>query len=83
MPTVAAGILLGPALPRDGLMQFGVPLLFIGFLVPGVKTRAALAAATVGGVIAVSATPLPGGMGLILGAVAGVASGVVVERRSS
>ena len=83
MPTVALGILLGPALTRAAWIEFALPALFIAFLVPWFARRPALVAAAVGGVVAAAALALPGGQGLLLGAVAGMVAALTYERSRS
>jgi hypothetical protein len=56
---------------------------FLALLVPAASTRPGLAAALVGGGIAVLGNGIPYNLGLIIGALCGVAAGVVVERVAS
>jgi len=49
--------------------------------VPGIRSRATLVAAVVGGVVAVWAANLPYNLGLIAASIAGVAAGLATESR--
>jgi predicted branched-subunit amino acid permease len=82
MPSVAAGVLLGPVLPGGAGMAFALPALLITFLVPGINSKPALAAAAVGGAVGALGSAWPGGLALLLGTAFGVAVAVAFERRS-
>ncbi len=78
------GIFAGTRIPdpsRLGL-DFAMSVIFIGMLVPLIKSRPVLAAVVVAGVVAVIANPLPNKLGLMFAALAGVAAGVIVEART-
>ncbi|HZW27480.1 MAG TPA: AzlC family ABC transporter permease [Trueperaceae bacterium] len=75
----AAGALLGAQLPPEWQLDFAVPLLFLALLVPAVTTRPLLVAAVVAGALALALAPLPYNLGLMVGSLAGIAAGVVVE----
>ena len=75
----AGGILVGGALP-DGLgLDLAVPLTFLALLVPAVADRPTLVSALVGGVVALAADALPLQLGLLVGAVSGIAAGVLAD----
>ena len=75
-----AGVVLGAQIPESLGLGFAIPLVFLVLLIPVIQTRPGLVAAIVGGTVAVAAASAPYGLGLVVGALAGVASGVVVER---
>lgn len=79
------GIAAASALDRDQLaglgLDFAMTVTFTGMLIPSVKNRPILAAALVGGVVAVLTFALPNKIGLILAALCGVAAGVWAESR--
>lgn len=75
----AAGILLGARLPEGLDLQLAVPLVFLALLVPAVTDRPTLAAAVVGGLATVAAEGLPLHLGLLVGALCGVAAGVLLD----
>jgi predicted branched-subunit amino acid permease len=74
------GVAVGAAVPEQVPLGFAVPLTFLCLLVPSVTDRPTLAAALVGGGVAVAAAPLPANLGMPLGAVAGVAVGFALSR---
>lgn len=78
----AIGIFLGTGIPAGWSLDFTLALTFIAIVVPGLKTRADLAAALVGGMVALAAWGLPYKLGLIIAALAGITAGVVIARRA-
>lgn len=78
--TTAAGVLLGAQVPASWSLDFAIPLVFLALLIPTVRSRPALAAALVGGGVALLASGAAYGLGLIIGAISGVVAGVVAER---
>lgn len=78
--TTILGVLMGGAVPEQVPLGFAVPLTFLGMLVPSVTDRPTLAAALVGGGVAVTAAPLPANLGMPLGAAAGVLVGYALVR---
>ena len=68
--------------PRLGL-DFAIAVTFIALVVPALKDRAVTAAALSAGVAAVAAAGLPYNLGLMAAALAGIAAGLLVERRTS
>lgn len=75
----AAGIVLGARLPDTVDLSLAVPLVFLALLVPTVVDRPTLAAATTGGLVTVAASGLPLHLGLLVGALSGVAVGVALD----
>ncbi|HLQ85798.1 MAG TPA: AzlC family ABC transporter permease [Salinisphaeraceae bacterium] len=71
------GAVLGTELPAGWALDFTLPLIFLALLVPSIRDRATLAAAIVGGCVAVAAQPLPWNLGLIAGALAGIGAGML------
>jgi predicted branched-subunit amino acid permease len=53
---------------------------FLALLIPTLKNRPTVAAATVGGAVALLGHSMPYNLGLIVGAVSGVVAGVLAER---
>ncbi|MBC8006791.1 MAG: AzlC family ABC transporter permease [Prolixibacteraceae bacterium] len=78
--STAVGIFLGTEVPSELSLDFTLSLTFIALVVPGLKTRADLVAALVGGIVAVGAYGLPYKLGLILAAFCGIAAGLFVSR---
>ena len=79
---VGVGVLVGPLLPPLPHLGLVGSALFLCLLVPRLGSRPALAAAGAGATVALLATWLVPGQGVLLGAVAGVAAGMAAERRS-
>ncbi|MBL0143371.1 MAG: AzlC family ABC transporter permease [Betaproteobacteria bacterium] len=77
---VAAGALAGAQVPATWSLDFVVTLTFLGLLVPALRTRADIAAATVAGAVALLAAGLPYKLALVAASLAGVAAGVAFER---
>jgi len=75
------GVFLGTGIPDEWGVGFAVPLVFLTLLVSEVSDRPRLVAALVGGSVAVAGANWPLNLGLIGGALAGVVSGALVDRR--
>ena len=77
------GIVVGARVPPAWGLEFAVPLVFLSLLVPATTSWPKLAAAAVGGGVAVAGAVLavPLNLGLIAGGAAGVATGVLVDAR--
>jgi predicted branched-subunit amino acid permease len=73
----AAGALMAGALPAALPLDLAAPLSFLLLLLPMLRGRPACAAAVVGGIVAVGASGLPLGLGLLIGAAAGVGAGAL------
>ena len=81
--SVLAGVYLGASIPESWSLSFTIPLSFLALLVPGIRDRATLGAAVVGGVIAVLAVDMPYNLGLVSAAVGGIVAGLVIETRNA
>jgi predicted branched-subunit amino acid permease len=81
MVLTAAGVLLGGVLPTGLRLDLAAPLTFLLLLLPLLTSRPAYAAAAAGGLVAVAASSLPWGLGLLAGAAAGIAVGAIVGGR--
>ena len=77
--STAAGIFLGAQLPSNGLLGFALPVTFIALVVPALKDRASIAAAVTAGVVVMLGGALPLKLGLVVAALVGIGSGVLVE----
>jgi 4-azaleucine resistance transporter AzlC len=78
--STVTGIVVGAQVPSSWSLDFAIPLMFVILLVPTIKGRPELIAATVGAGIAVAAANAPYGLGLMIGAISGVVAGVVAVR---
>lgn len=75
-----AGILLGDRLPKALPLEVATPLTFLLMLLPTLESAVTRTAAVVGGFAAVLASGLPLGLGLLVGAVSGIAAGTCAAR---
>jgi 4-azaleucine resistance transporter AzlC len=78
----ALGIFLGAALPASWPLDFALPVTFIAMVVPGLKERPTVAAALCSSVVALLAYGLPYKLGFVVAAFAGIAVGMLLERRA-
>jgi predicted branched-subunit amino acid permease len=78
---ISAVALLGGVVPPSWPLEFAVVAAFAGLLVPTMTGRPAVAAASTGAVVAVGTSALVGSAALLVGAVAGMAAGVIAEGR--
>ncbi|WP_241686250.1 AzlC family ABC transporter permease [Halorubrum amylolyticum] len=74
-----AGVVVGASVPDAWGLTFAVPLVFLALLVPAMKDRPTTAAGVAGGTVAVVAAGLPLNLGLLAGAVSGIAVGLLTE----
>jgi predicted branched-subunit amino acid permease len=79
--TVALGIVLGTGLPAYLRLEFAAPLAFVALTIPLLRSRAMVAAAVASAIIVVLAAGLPLRLGLAAAALAGIAVGLVTERK--
>ena len=76
----AVGALLGARIPASWPLDFAVPLSFIALLAPVLRSRPQMFAAMVSALVAVAAHDLPFRLNLILGALCGIAAGLLAQR---
>ncbi len=79
--STAIGVFLGAVIPASWSLDFTLPLTFIALVVPALNDRAGVAAALVGGVVAVIAFAMPYKLSIIVAALAGITAGLMVEGR--
>ena len=72
MVAMTTGVLAGPVLPPLSALDFAVPAVFVGLLVPRLHEAPARRPAAMAAIAAVLASPLPHGLGLLVGALAGL-----------
>lgn len=77
------GVTLADVLPEHSALDIAAPALFVAVLVPQLRGIAPAVAAAVAAGVTVLAAPLPRGLGLIVGAVAGIAAAAVADRSES
>lgn len=78
--TSGLGVILGTQVPASWSLDFAIPLTFIALLAPILVTRPAMVAAVVAGFVALIANDAPYGLGLLIGAGAGVVAGVTATK---
>lgn len=78
------GLTIGRFIPDAAAwgLDFAMPVTFIGMVIPYLKTRPMVATTVVAGAVALLAYPLPHKLGLILAALAGIVTGIVIETLS-
>lgn len=75
------GVVVGTAIP-DGIgLEFVIPLMFMALLFPAIEDGTLALVAAVTGVVSAAGAILPYNLGLLIGALAGVAAGVIVDVR--
>lgn len=79
--STAVGVFLGAVIPASWSLDFTLPLTFIALVVPALKDRAGVAAALVGGVVAVVAFAMPYRLSIIVAALVGIVAGLWLEGR--
>jgi len=77
----AVGIGIGATIPAEFQVGFAAPLMFVALAVPSIRDRAALIAACVGFAVTLIARDAPLNSGLLIGAAAGVAFGMLAKTR--
>lgn len=77
----ALGLLVGPLVPESWRLAFAPPIMFLGIVLASIDKRPQAAAAVVGGVVGLVTAGLQDRLGILVGAIAGVAAGAYVEFR--
>ncbi|MCG3211013.1 MAG: Inner membrane protein YgaZ [Anaerolineae bacterium] len=77
------GATIGQMLPNAAAwgLDFAMPVTFIGMTIPYLKTRPMIATALTAGVVSLLAFGLPHKLGLMVATAAGIAAGVLAERK--
>lgn len=75
------GITIGQLIPNAAGwgLDFAMPVTFIGMIIPYLKNKPTWIAVTVSGITAILSYSLPHKLGLMLAALAGIASGLIAE----
>ena len=77
------GVLAGAAVPAAWRLEFAAPMAFVALSVPLLRDRGMVAAALAAGLTAALATALPMRSGMVLAAIAGIAAGLLFEKRTT
>ena len=75
-----AGIAAGTRVPPAWRLEFATTLAILALRAPVIRSRGEFAAAVIGGGVALAGADLPMKLGLVLGAVAGIAGGALTDR---
>lgn len=79
--TTALGLIVGPVVPAGWRLDFAIPILFLGLVVIGIDRYPKLVAALVAAGVTYLAANLPNRAGILVGSLAGIAAGTLLERR--
>ena len=77
---MGTGVVLGPVLPDVEALDFAVPAVFLALLTPQLAAAAARRPAVLAATVATIASPLPNGLGLLCGVLAGLLPGAITTR---
>ncbi|MEO0487105.1 MAG: AzlC family ABC transporter permease [Pseudomonadota bacterium] len=75
------GALVGEAMPEALALDFALPIVFLALVAPALRTPAHIAAAGVSIVLALALAWMPYGLGLLVAALAAMATGAWVETK--
>lgn len=75
-----AGAILGAGIPPEWSLDFAIPLVFLSLVVPAVKDRSMLVAASVSAVVATAIYPVSSSIAILVGALSGVLSAYAFDR---
>ena len=78
--SAVVGVVAGAQVPASWRLEFAATLAILALLAPFVRSRPEFAAAIIGGGVALAASALPMKLGMVCGAIAGIAGGVLAER---
>ena len=74
------GVFAGARVPLEWRLEFAATLAILALMAPVIRSRGEFAAAVIGGGVALAGAGLPLKLGLVLGAVAGIAGGALTDR---
>ncbi|MEO6570611.1 MAG: AzlC family ABC transporter permease [Ilumatobacteraceae bacterium] len=78
----ALGMVVGPVVPASWRLDFAPPVMFVGLVLVGIKRVPEAVAAIVGGAVGLASAGLHDRLGILVGAVAGVAAGSYADVRT-
>ncbi len=76
---VALGMVVGPVVPESWRLEFAPAVMFLGLVLIGINRLPQAVAAFVGGAVALTTAGLRDRLGVLIGAIAGVAAATVAE----
>jgi predicted branched-subunit amino acid permease len=77
--TMYLAVALGPVVPTDSPLTFAATAVFVALLVPRLRQPAARRPAAIAAVAAFVASPLPHGLGLLVGALCGILPAILFD----
>ncbi len=77
---VPLGMFTGPVIPDSWRLDYAPPVMFAGLTLVAINRIPAAVAATVGGLVSLASVELRDRLGIVVGAIAGVAAAVVAEQ---
>jgi predicted branched-subunit amino acid permease len=80
--TMYLAVALGPVVPAGSPLTFAATAVFVAMLVPRLRGPAARRPAAIAAVVALVASPLPHGLGLLLGALCGILPTILLDREA-
>ena len=80
--STAVGVFMGANVPSGLSLDFAIPLVFMVLLVPALRDRAHVIAAVTGGLVATLAADMPLHLGIVAGALSGIAAGMMSDPRT-
>ncbi len=80
--STALGVIVGTAVPDSWSLDFALPLTFLAILMPQLRDRAAVGAATVAALVAVAGFRWPYATGLLTAMLLGMLAGVIIAHWS-
>jgi predicted branched-subunit amino acid permease len=76
---VALGMVVGPVVPDSWRLEFAPAVMFLGLVLIGINRMPQAVAALVGGTVGLATAGLRDRLGILIGALAGVAAATVAE----
>lgn len=76
---VALGLVIGPVIPENWRLDYAVPIMFGGLMVSMITRRPAVVAAVVGASVGLATAGLSNRFGIVVGALAGIVAGALVD----
>lgn len=80
LTAVVVGFFVGAVIPESWQLSFIVPAMFLGLLVPAIKSWPYLAATVVAATVALLTINMPHNLGLVTAILCGMLTGAVLER---
>lgn len=79
LAAMGVGLAVGQLLPASSPLEFAATAVFVGLLAPKLRDRRTITIAATAATVAAFASPLPSGLGLIVGVLSGLAVAAIAE----